>query len=176
MKQLVRMHTYELAICELVHPRLHGANEIGSNAIGANAIGANAIDINNHFLIYATFAADEFYDNSYKEDETFVRRRRQKESRVLQLNETHPTLRKYNQHYIRLEIIHYIHVNANGSEYHVGILKTFWLRIVQRRWKKVFKARKDMSIKRGSIAALQEKQRTGMWPAPLRTWPRFTLH
>ena len=175
------MHTYELAICELVHPRLHGANAIGANAIGANAIGANAIganaiDINNHFLIYATFAADEFYDNSYKEDETFVRRRRQKESRVLQLNETHPTLRKYNQHYIRLEIFHYIHVNANGSEYHVGILKTFWLRIVQRRWKKVFKARKDMSIKRGSIAALQEKQRTGMWPAPLRTWPRFTLH
>lgn len=34
-------------------------------------------------------------------------------------------------------------LNINSSGVYVSIIKTFWLRIVQRRWKKVFKIRKN---------------------------------
>ena len=57
----------------------------------------------------------------------------------------------------------------------VCYLKTFWLRIVQRRWKKVFKLRKEILRKRSSIKALQERQRTGKWPIELRHYPEFKL-
>jgi hypothetical protein len=152
------MHKYELAICEIVHPLLHGINEI-----------------NNHFLIYMSFDVNEFYTNGYKQEERRIQRHRQRCERALQLSQKHPTIRQYNQHYVRLELIQYIHVTVNGNEYHVGVLKTFWLRIVQRRWKKIFKSRQEITKKRSSVTALYEKQLTGMWPKGLRICPRFTL-
>jgi hypothetical protein len=174
------MPNYELAICEIVHPLLHGVDEMSIDEMSVDemSIDEMSIDVNNHFLIYTTFKVNEFYNNSYKQEETRIQRHRQRENRLLRLSEKHPTLRRYNQHYIRLEIIQYIRVisTAGHGEYHVGILKTFWLRIVQRRWKKIFKARQELIRKRGSVIALQEKQRTGMWPKQLRLWPRFTLY
>jgi hypothetical protein len=155
--------TYQLALCEIHHPLLHGPLEEDKN-------------INNHFLIYTTYNSREFYDNSYKPEEDSFQRYRLRQNNAMRLNETHPSLRKYTQKYCRLEIVQYHILNVNGSRYHIAFLKTFWLRIVQRCWKKVYKARQDLIKNRTSIKVLQEKQRTGVWPMHLRTWPAFKLN
>lgn len=35
----------------------------------------------------------------------------------------------------------------------IAIIKTYWLRLVQRHWKKVFSARKAIALRRGSVSA-----------------------
>ena len=139
---------YKLAICERFQPTIHGADENSSS------------DLSEHFLINTIFEVSEFYDNSYKDE---VRR-------IQCYWRRSPLL--YNSNHIRLEIIQ-ADILSPGEE-HVAYLKTFWLRIVQRRWKKIFKARQDLIKKRSTFKALQERQRTGQWSPGLRNYPSFT--
>jgi hypothetical protein len=46
----------------------------------------------------------------------------------------------------------------------VAYLKTFWLKLVQRRWKKIYKARQELLKQRMTIRALTFRARTGKWP------------
>ncbi len=155
----VRM--YQLAICEIFHPVLHGEAEM---------------HVNSHFLIYTTIDLPDFYSREYLSEENSLRRY-VKAVQILHgsLNETHPLIRNYRtvaKKYIRLEIIQ---ADVLDGQEEVAYLKTFWLRIVQRRWKKVYKARKEILRQRQQMIALQERQRTGNWPPHLRSWPAFKL-
>jgi len=160
------MLNYNLAICEVFHPILHGHDENSSPAI------------NNHFLVYTLIDLVDFYNNAYLSERNSLKRYRHA-IQILHgssLNETHPTIRNYqkvSKKYIRLEIIQTDILTGNEE---VAYLKTFWLRIVQRRWKKVYKERKVLMLRRSQPAALHERQRTGQWPTPLRVWPLFNLN
>jgi len=160
------MLNYNLAICEVFHPILHGQTETSSP------------NINNHFLVYTLIDLLDFYNNAYLTERNSLKRYR----RAIQilhgstLNETHPTIRDYrkvSKKYIRLEIIQ---ADILSGQEEVAYLKTFWLRIVQRRWKNVYKARKELILRRSQPSALQERQRTGQWPTHLRNWPLFRLN
>jgi len=156
---------YQLALCEIYHPVLHGHNETSSPPI------------NNHFLVYTVIELEDFYNDAYLSERNHLRRYR-KAIQILHgsLSETHPMIRNYNavaKKYIRLEIIQ-ADILLPGQE-EVAYLKTFWLRIVQRRWKKIYKARKELLWARGEMMAILERQRTGKWPAHLRQWPLFKL-
>jgi len=154
--------SYKLAICELFHPFLHGQDETSSPTI------------NSHFLVYTLIDLPDFYNKSYLSEENSYRRYR----RAIQLlhgNPLHPTIRDYNNvatKYIRLEIIQ---ADLLSGQEEVAYLKTFWLRIVQRRWKKIYKERQDIVRQRKQVKAIQERQRTGNWPKHLRNWPLFKL-
>jgi hypothetical protein len=147
---IVNAKKFQLAICERFQINIHGADEQSTS------------NITEHFLINTTMELSEFYDNSYKEEELRIQRYWRRS----------PLL--YNQKFIRLEIIQADQLKPGGE--YVAYLNTFWLRIVQRCWKKVFKARKELLLKRSSIKALQERQRTGQWPAGLRDYPAFKLN
>ena len=144
------VNKFQLAICERFQINIHGADE------------KSTTNITEHFLINTMMELSEFYDNSYKDEERRIQRYWRRS----------PLL--YNQKFIRLEIIQADQLKP--GEEHVAYLKTFWLRIVQRCWKKVFKARKELLLKRSSIKALQERQRTGQWPIGLRDYPLFRLN
>ena len=156
--------TYQLALCEIHHSLLHGAGPV-----------KNDKSINNHFLIYTTFSPDEFYNNNYKSEEKYFQRYRQAQYQRMYLQYTHPGLRNYTQKYNRLEIVKYHILTVGDSRYHIAYLKTFWLRIVQRCWKKVYKTRQEILKGRSSIKALVERMTTGSWPKHLQTWPQFKL-
>ena len=157
-----RQASYKLAICEVFHPDLHGQDENSSP------------NINSHFLVYTMIDLPDFYNNSYLSEENSYRRYR----RAIQLlhgSPAHPMIRDYNKvatKYIRLEIIQ---ADLLSGQEEVAYLKTFWLRIVQRRWKKIYKDRKEILRQRGQVKAMQERQRTGNWPKHLRNWPLFKL-
>uniref|UniRef100_A0A6C0DLI6 Uncharacterized protein n=1 Tax=viral metagenome TaxID=1070528 RepID=A0A6C0DLI6_9ZZZZ len=51
------------------------------------------------------------------------------------------------------------------------ILKTHWLRIIQRNWKKIFKERSEILLKRRSVQSLYNLQISGRYPAGLNSMP-----
>jgi hypothetical protein len=158
-------NAYKLALCEVFHPMLHGQDENSSP------------NINSQFLVYTIIDTAEFQDGSYVSEEMHLKRYVAALQKLHGLElEKHPMLRNYAkaaQKYSRLEIIQ-ADILSPGQE-EVATLKTFWLRIVQRRWKKIYKARKMLLSERGELKAIQERQRTGKWPAHLRQWPLFKL-
>jgi len=52
-----------------------------------------------------------------------------------------------------------------------AIIKTFWLRIVQRAWKKQFAKRQSIILARGHIASQRHFEVTGTYPRSIRTIP-----
>lgn len=108
----------------------------------------------NHYMIVYTIELEEFYDNSYKDLIEFI---------TNSTNGIEP----------RLDIVKC--EELSGLE-QVGYIKTFWLKIVQRRWKKIYKERQEMLKRRSSIVALRERQQTGQWPKHLQQWPKFRLN
>jgi hypothetical protein len=51
------------------------------------------------------------------------------------------------------------------------IVKTHWLKIIQRNWKRVFKARSQILLKRRSVQSLYNLQISGRYPAGLNSMP-----
>jgi hypothetical protein len=150
-------NAYKLALCEVFHPDIHGLDE-NSNP-----------QIHSQFLVYTLIDLEDFYSNAYLSEANSLRRYR-RAAEILHGSQPHPTLRAYhrvNQNHLRIEIIQ---VDMLSGQEQVAYLKTFWVRIIQRRWKKIYKARKDLLKQRMQIASLRERERTGKWPRALRTW------
>ena len=53
----------------------------------------------------------------------------------------------------------------------VGYWKTFWLKLVQRKWKKVMEVRRKISNERTSVKSLIYREKHGKWPEHLLTMP-----
>jgi len=154
----VATNAYKLAICEVFHPVIHGVNENSDP------------QIHTQFLVYTLIDLVDFYSNAYISEANSLRRYR-RAVEILHGSQPHPTLRDYqrvNQNHLRIEIIQ---VDRLSGQEQVAYLKTFWVRLVQRRWKKIYKARKEIAARRMQIAALRERERTGQWPVALRAWP-----
>jgi hypothetical protein len=154
---------YTLAICEIFHPQLHGHDENSSPSI------------NNEFLVYSQIDLSDFYNQSYLAEIRSLKRYVNAIQRLHgTLDTTHPAIRNYTavtNKCIRLEIIQ---TNILAGQEEVAYLKTFWLRIVQRRWKKIYKMRKALIAQRSHIRSITERERTGQWPIHLRDWPYLT--
>lgn len=85
----------------------------------------------------------------------------------------HDIIRNYkniitNQNYLNLEIgkIHYL----KGDEC-VCIIKTFWLRLLQRAWKKIYKQRMVIKKKRSRPTSLFYRQISAKWPEDCNYMP-----
>jgi hypothetical protein len=75
-------------------------------------------------------------------------------------SENHPTIRNYHNiikhpNYIKPEIGQYIILPTQEA---IAILKTFWLRIIQKKWKKVFQERKNIIKKRCNLLNLSTRE------------------
>jgi hypothetical protein len=85
----------------------------------------------------------------------------------------HKTIRNYMhiiQHpsYIQPQIAYCYLLENNDC---VCVIKTYWLRLIQRTWKKIYKQRMDISQRRKSISSLKHREITGKWPDDLRVLP-----
>ncbi len=80
---------------------------------------------------------------------------------------SHPIIRNYSNiirraDYIKPEIGLCIELHTHEQ---IVIIKTMWLKIIQRKWKKVFAERKRILKERCLPAALYSRMMTGKWPA-----------
>ena len=124
---------YDLAFCEIFNSKIHGKNSNSSK------------NIDSHFLIFRTLCIYEFYTiTQFIPISDFICTIRNDYITNITNNYSHPVIRNYNEilikkHYISLEIIEC--VELEGGE-QVAIYKTFWLRIIQRKWKRYCESKK----------------------------------
>jgi hypothetical protein len=130
---------YELAFCVFFNAYIHGKDENSSP------------DIDSHHLILHSVNIDVFYHSEeFSEFMHMIHASRRHYSRYIHQNNRwreHPVIRNYmfavsKKNYISLEIVQHIELEGGGE--HVAIYKTFWLRILQRKWKKYY----DYKMKR----------------------------
>lgn len=148
----------DIVLCEIFNPYIHGfTKQSDRNILG-------------HFLVIGRYSLE-----SIIEDETSIfsitYTINSLISNIRNLIENpkfsrHPWIRNYKQiasrnDYIRPEIAQCIMLNGDEK---VAILKTFWLRIVQRAWKKVFRARRRVINQRMTLYSLGWRQIHGRWP------------
>lgn len=140
---------YKLAICVLFHPKIHGITSTSDK------------NICEHYLIHYLIKPLDFLE-SYQQIVTEAIR-----DTYHYFNENliipHPIIRNYkniiyNKNFFKIEIIQ--EDILNGLEY-VGYLKTFWLRILQRKWKKIFKQRQEILRMMSNPKRLMKREITG---------------
>lgn len=178
-----------LMLCELHHPGIHGKTD------------GNSSDIETHYLVYGRFdpitgisisQLEEYEeyntDNEYESDDDID------ENRFIRINDEieflketytnpanfdpryfgyHPTIRNYHNiisksDYIKPEIGEYIILPTQEA---IAILKTFWIRIIQKKWKKVFQERKNIISKRCHLSNLKIREIRGRWPETCANLP-----
>ena len=146
---------YNIVLCELFNNKLHGnTNE----------------DVCNHYLLI---------NRIKKLDLDFI------DSWVAPLNQDyidrqeqitpHKFIKNYKNmitqpNYIKPEIGEIINLPTGHA---VCIIKTMWLRVVQRAWKRLFKERKQIIQMRCRFQSLKHREITGVWPDNCRYWPSF---
>ena len=74
----------------------------------------------------------------------------------------------YNSNY-KIEIIKIIIIGKERT--YMAITKTFWLKIIQRKWRNIVKMRKNIMMKRGKIINQMCFQLYGKYPEKMRTLP-----
>jgi hypothetical protein len=90
-------------------------------------------------------------------------------------NQTHDIYRNYKQiitreNYIKPEITDCVYLNTG---HYVAILKTFWLRLIQRKWKNIIKERENIIKKRCTLNSLRHRELTGKWPKNCLYFPQL---
>jgi hypothetical protein len=175
----IRTNKYNLLLCELHHPGIHGKTN------------NSAANIETHFLIHDRFDGHGYPIKNMEEEDTeeedteddededeatdynittvmaFLKNQYSDPANFnLRYFESHPTIRNYrniinNSNYIKPEIGEYIVLPTQEA---VAILKTFWLRILQRKWKNVFKERLNIMKMRSNPICVYARQITGKWP------------
>jgi hypothetical protein len=70
-----------------------------------------------------------------------------------------------------LEVIDYF---CLPGEEMVGVCKTFWLKLVQRKWKKVFAERRRINETRATHKEIIYRERNGNWRPELRQLPALS--
>jgi len=70
--------------------------------------------------------------------------------------------------------IHILQLRISEDGTYNVIIKTFWLRIVQRTWKRIYRERQEIWQKRRNIIALRQREITGKFPVGLRVMPKLS--
>ena len=158
----------QLAICELFYPNIHGTMRDNWNSTP--------------YLIHSTIPLSEFYDKSYEEIISMLK----EGYRLITayggiINSrgicAHPFIRNFkliiqDPNYICINIIEQ---NELSTGEYVACLKTFWIKIIQRTWKKIFKQRREIDNKRKCLSSLNYRETHGKWPKELNIYPKLYL-
>jgi len=176
-----------LMLCELHYPDLHGKNESSDPNIENHylvfdrfepitGISFNDMDEYDEYNTDTEYNSDADSDSGYEENS--LDRIGDKINLLKHIYTTHlrnaseqyfgphPTIRNYRNivlspNYIKPEIGEYIILPTQEA---IAILKTFWLRIIQKKWKKVFQERKNTIRKRCNLSNLSIREIRGRWP------------
>lgn len=71
---------------------------------------------------------------------------------------------------VRIELAECIYLPSQEC---VGILKTFWLKLIQRTWKNIFKERKYIIKERSKLSSLRYREINGKWPQNCSYYPQY---
>ena len=145
-----------LGICEIYTPVIHGHNEYSSKNILGN------------YIVVDTLELEEFYSNEYLRM-LYGLRKVWSSLNTLSVSTNpydHPLIRDFKRivqssDFITVDILET--QELEGGEI-IGIKKTFWLKIFQRKCKKYLSELRENIRMKGNPTALFHKKVTGKWP------------
>ena len=164
---------FQIVLCEIHNPNYHGICAKSDNQIA------------NHFLVYSRYEyidfttmineMDNYTDSESDSDnddscnifDDIYSFQMHIERDIIPHNAytEHPFIRNYeaiisNDNYIKPEIAEVMYLSGNEC---IAILKTFWIRIIQRTWKRVYKERQNIILIRRNPMSLKYRERNGRW-------------
>jgi len=129
-----------IALCDLHNVKIHGPGPLG------------------HYLVNCRYKI--LHMDWISETADFIRN----EYRLLNSyrHELYPNYRNIvlRENYIKPDIVEYI--DKDGCS--VAIIKTFWIKIIQRAWQNVLKKREEALNCRRNLSAIYYKEMNGKWP------------
>jgi len=140
---------YNIILCELFNKKIHGS------------LDNNTKEENIGYLVYCKF---KNLDIELIED---IGREIIGAYHLSIRNGEHNIYRNYRNiisrpDFIKPEIAQCVYLE---SQHCVAILKTIWIKLIQRKWKKVFAERKQILNERCTIKALLYREINGKWPS-----------
>jgi hypothetical protein len=181
---------FQIVLCELHNPQIHGVNNDSDPDISSHYLIHSRYKYNSPYDISGEYDNDNdndnhnnYYDSDSSDDEEgdpnifeiiseFKRHLRRDILPYSRLTR-HPFIRNYetiisNENYIKAEIAECVYLSGDEC---VAILKTFWLRLVQRAWKRVFEERKQIYARRMRPDSLRHREISGKWPTSCSKLP-----
>lgn len=159
--------SFKLAICEIYHPALHGHVAKEKQVLYGHYLAHLLIRNNNRWIERNSMIAQiELLSHL----NSHIGRNIPKHSFIRNYN----TITNNGDSRFRHEIIKPIYLQ-NGGEM-VAILKTFWIKIIQRAWKRVYAERIAIVKNAKGIINLRSREIGGKYLSKLeRNYPKFTL-
>lgn len=177
---------FNLVLCELHYTPIHGKTATSCPTIeghymlvckfdGSSGIALDELDEynRNHENMRDSDDEDEL-THIYDMMELYV-----SEYNTITLNLTnllpHKTIRNYHNiirqpNYIKPEIAECIELPTNET---IVIIKTVWIKIIQRKWKKVYAARQQVIKRRMLPSSQYTRKLTGKWPQDCLNLPEL---
>lgn len=177
-KMTENTRTHYLILCDIHYYKIHGKT-VDSDP-----------HIDGHYLVYDKYEpftgkslnmeynSDEYYDMDEASDLTYGKMMlsilyRSRELRRLVEKNPHPSIKNFSNivskpDYIKPEIAEVFELRTGET---IAVLKTFWLRIIQKTWKKICIKRKEIIKLRCRLSNLSFKERRGYWPEECATMP-----
>jgi hypothetical protein len=147
---------YSIVLCELYNRNIHGEPKSVSEKIDT------------HYLLSCRFktlniefikSIAEFMNREY--------------SRLNGKKLKHSVIKNYQKiirqpNYIKPEIAECIYLNNNEC---IAIVKTFWIRLIQRKWKNIYRERQNVLKRRSTYKSLKYREILGRWPSDCCYYP-----
>lgn len=154
-----------LSYVQPYHTSLHGTN--------------NNLDLNNRFLNIYSLTRHEFFDinefnqlNNFIGEQTIELYNNNKNNTNMQ----HVSIRNYWKIYKQIsKQLQIVETNTLETGEEISIIKTFWIKLIQRKWKKIYQMRKKerehVINRRKNPLSIFHLKRYGVWPKDCRKMP-----
>jgi hypothetical protein len=168
---------FNLVLCEILNKNIHGNDD----NIDGHYLIINKFDASTGSAIYSDSDTEEYDSDSDSETDSdssetslslFTSDYNDYYHQV-QPNVKHTIIRNYRNiiarsDYIRPEIAECI---VLPSQHNIAIIKTIWIKIIQRKWKKVYAERNRIINVRMLYSSLKTREITGNWPSSCNYLP-----
>lgn len=171
MSQSDSTNKYNLVLCELFNRNIHGLSSDEIQTIDGHYLIINKFDGATRQLLITEEDDDDYDDDDDDLDASF-------DDSIYSYSTLHNghynnmnfaphiILRNYvniisRPTYIKPEIAECI---VLPSQHNIAIIKTIWIKLIQRRWKRLYAKRTQIIKKRCNVAALYNRELTGRWP------------
>lgn len=168
---------YNLVLCELHYTPIHGKTATSCPIIDSHYILIDRFDPFTGMPIDSS-SNDSDSDSESDYDETIegVQDLYNDEYDAMAINIPHKTIRNYlnivrKENYIQPQIALCIELPTGEN---ITIIKTIWIKLIQRAWIKVYKRRQAVINGRTMIDSLNCRRLTGFWPDMYRDMPGLT--
>ena len=165
---------FDLVLCELFNKHIHGGNKNILEPIDGHYLLIERFDgATGSILIEDDDSSDDYIEDYSDDNDDSDINTIAIDCNALyntennnQLTKPHKIIRNYQNiiarpDYIKPEIAECLMLESQHS---VAIIKTIWIKLIQRKWKKVYAEHKAVIRLRMSYSSLKTREITGRWP------------